>query len=227
MPRYSIDISIPPLLDRVFAAPMLLWRRIWHGFSFRKIKLSNSKYYAHVDHADFHELSKYNWFVDENGRYKRAIRIDKQKGPKAVVHMHRQIMKNELNAKRSTLNTDLLVDHIDNNALNNTRHNLRLVTPQQNQMNRKPQRNKQYKGITKHKRSKPWKAKIFYNNRHIHIGYYKTQIEAAKAYDQAAKKYFGEFAYLNFPENKQKGLKGLLLRHFCHSRKGGTYDGAA
>jgi hypothetical protein len=104
------------------------------------------------------------------------------------------------------------VDHIDNDALNNCRGNLRLATKQQNNMNRSKRKEAKYKGIYKINRPKPWAANLSYNNKTIYIGSFKTDIEAAKAYDEAAKKYYGKYACLNFPEKKYRGLKELFSR---------------
>jgi hypothetical protein len=56
-----------------------------------------------------------------------------------------------------------------------------------------------YKGVCPTNRNRPWQARIKVNGKTINLGTYKTEIEAAKAYDVAAKKYHGEFANLNFP----------------------------
>ena len=91
----------------------------------------------------------------------------------------------------------LQVDHIDGNKLNNQKYNLRYATKQQNQMNSKGLY--EYKGIFWEENRKKWRAKIGFNKKSIFLGRFNTDIEAAKAYDEAAIKYFGEFAKLNFP----------------------------
>jgi hypothetical protein len=45
-----------------------------------------------------------------------------------------------------------------------------------------------------------WRARIRVNGKRISLGLFKDEIEAAKAYDRAARKYHGEFASLNFPD---------------------------
>ena len=47
--------------------------------------------------------------------------------------------------------------------------------------------------------SRPWQARIHVKHKPIFLGYFSTIEEAAMAYDEAARKYFGDFARLNFP----------------------------
>jgi hypothetical protein len=96
-------------------------------------------------------------------------------------------------------------DHIDGNGLNNTRNNLRICTKHQNQMNRRlPTTNKTgYKGVSVYRSKRKkflWRSEIQMNRKTIYLGLYFCLIKAAKAYDEAAKELFGEFAKLNFPE---------------------------
>ena len=94
------------------------------------------------------------------------------------------------------------VDHIDGHCLNNMLTNLRWVTTQENKFNtrgKKPSTS-QYKGVCLNATTssqKKWRADIKVNGKHITIGRYYTEIEAAKAYNEYAKEYFGEFAKLN------------------------------
>jgi len=92
------------------------------------------------------------------------------------------------------------IDHIDRNGLNCQKINLRIVTMDQNLKNKSGYSKKyKYKGIFQS--GKMFNAQIGINNKHIYLGSFKTEIEAAKAYDFAAKKAFGEYAGLNFPES--------------------------
>jgi len=89
-------------------------------------------------------------------------------------------------------------DHQDGNGLNNQRYNIRECTNSQNAMNSQIIRkhSSQFKGVSWFKRDKKWRSYIDYPQKHI--GYFNSEIEAAKAYDMRAKELFGEFAYLNF-----------------------------
>jgi hypothetical protein len=98
-------------------------------------------------------------------------------------------------------NGDYLIDHINNNPLDNRRENLRIVTPEQNSMNRKSQKQSLSKYIGVSKSHKKWIAEITFKGKKFYLGRFNSEIEAAKARDIATKKYFGEYGNLNFPEN--------------------------
>jgi len=153
------------------------------------IPLTQDKF-AIVDADDYDRLNKYKWYASK----KRRNYYAKRRGPHGIVAMHRVI----LNAPRG-----LVVDHINHNGLDNRKENLRLCTVAQNCRNarpcNKPNQWSKYKGVTFHKRKNRFMAAIRYNRKKYFLGYFKNETDAAKAYDKAAKKFFGEFAYLNFP----------------------------
>jgi HNH endonuclease/AP2 domain len=94
------------------------------------------------------------------------------------------------------------VDHRDNDGLNNVRSNLRIATKSQNAQNRSFVRGKsRYKGVTWNTKRSEWRANIFVNGHQKFLGAFPEdrEQEAARAYDTAARCYFGEFAHLNFP----------------------------
>jgi hypothetical protein len=97
-----------------------------------------------------------------------------------------------------------LVDHINGSGLDNRRENLRPATASQNGMNKKAKRGSRspYKGVTflaDTKRSRPWAAKIKVGEKFLDLGRFTNPRDAALAYDQGARKHFGEYARLNFP----------------------------
>jgi hypothetical protein len=93
----------------------------------------------------------------------------------------------------------LKVDHINHDIADNRLSNLRVCTHQQNLFNRVPNKNarSKYKGVGWHKHSNRWMAKIGLNGRHIHIGYFDNEYEAALAYNEKAAQLYGEFANPN------------------------------
>ena len=101
------------------------------------------------------------------------------------VYLHRFI---------SNAPSDLQVDHINGNRLDNRRENLRLCKNQQNNFNKKARSG--YKGVHKIRDGK-WCAQITLNYKCKNIGYFSTAEEAALAYNSAARDLHGEFAYQN------------------------------
>jgi AP2 domain/HNH endonuclease len=95
------------------------------------------------------------------------------------------------------------VDHINGNGLDNRRTNLRPATSAENARNRRSQRGSSspYKGVSWIRSRRNWRANLRVGDRLIHLGSYTDPADAARAYDAAALKYFGEFARLNFPED--------------------------
>jgi hypothetical protein len=92
--------------------------------------------------------------------------------------------------------------------------NLRLATIAQNNMNKFCAKGtSKYKGVYFQRDLKRWRATITFKRKKSHLGYFENEIDAARAYDEAARKYFGEFAYLNFPPRQNpKGVKPRITR---------------
>jgi hypothetical protein len=92
----------------------------------------------------------------------------------------------------------LVVEHADGNPQNNSIHNLRVATQQQNLMNKKGKLGKRYKGVYYNKLCKKYYAQIKINHKSYHLGMFQTAEEAAKKYDEKAYSIYGEYAKLNF-----------------------------
>lgn len=94
------------------------------------------------------------------------------------------------------------VDHIDGNPLNNNIENLRWCTTSENLRNSKTRTigASKYRGVSKFGYNGRWRATVSMNNAHIHLGTFKTEIEAADRYDVFVLENYGEFGRLNFPE---------------------------
>jgi hypothetical protein len=170
-----------------------LYRRARYGYPFRRIPLSQGKY-AIVDPEDFERLNRHKWWAVKSGTTFYAIRTAGRRRNTRYIRMHREVIR---------LPDHLVADHINHNGLDNRIANLRPATRAQNNYNRliikRKDSSSKYKGVAWKEDRKKWRARLHFNGKLIFLGYFKDEIQAAKAYDQAAKKYYGQFAYLNFP----------------------------
>lgn len=91
-----------------------------------------------------------------------------------------------------------VVDHINHNKLDNSWSNLRSASISQNTANRKIGLGlSKFVGVTKRKDTGRWVAQIKRNGRHISLGCFDSEVEAATAYNKAALEVHGEFAHIN------------------------------
>jgi hypothetical protein len=137
---------------------------------------------AVIDREDYNRCVGFKWFLTSAG----YVFNGKQK-----IFLHRFI----LDAKDGSV-----VDHRDRDPLNNRRDNLR-ICPGENHSHWNTKNHKDgatgLKGVWYRKERDRYVARIYHNGRSYWLGSYATKNEAARAYDTAAEKRFGDFGYLN------------------------------
>lgn len=147
-------------------------------------------YVTIVDDADFKAVSYFKWYALRGAKGVYAARRNVRGQYPRILLMHRYL----LDAPEG-----IEVDHIDNDSLNNTRSNLRLATKSQNGASTRRFDSdgnvKRTRGVGFYRNK--WTASIKVDGRSIYLGRYDTEVDAQHVYDDAARKYFGEFARLN------------------------------
>ncbi len=163
----------------------------------RKVQLTKG-YVALVDDQDYERVAQYKWFANEVKCKGVQYAVYAQRtvkrcdGTRTSLMLHRFILE--------VIDPKIEVDHEDADGLNCQRYNLRKATHTQNQHNQgKQHRNTSgFKGVYKHAKNKNWIAQIRDRGKTKHLGCFNSAKEAAKAYDEAARRFYGKFAVLNF-----------------------------
>lgn len=158
-----------------------------------------------VDDGDYEAVSRHRWFIVG----KPATATTRGSGPYAQANI------GDETHRRTILMHCLImgakgIDHIDHDGLNNQRSNLRLANQSQNAGNQRAQvgeKSSAYKGVMWSSRKRKWVAQIGPDGRSTHLGYFYSELEAAYAYDAAAREAFGEFASTNFPEPPTQAMR--------------------
>lgn len=160
-----------------------------------------------LDDDDFHKLESDKWYVTVNLYTKRAV-IKKYIGRYETKKNRPKYRQMYLSRFILSAPYGFVVDHINGNTLDNRKSNLRACTQSQNLKNRvRSKRNgggtSKYKGVYKTKnKTNPWNVDIRILGKLVYRGSFKSELEAAMAYDAMAIKHHGEFAKLNFGNNK-------------------------
>ncbi len=157
---------------------------------YRYIPLTQDKYTI-VDKEDYKLVKEYSWFaLKSRGTFYACRNITNDYGFQLTTSLHNILC---------TPPEGLQIDHIDGDGLNNRQNNLRIVTYSQNCMNRRKSigKSSKYKGVSYRKDRSSWISYIRVNSTLIYIGYFHSEVDAAKAYNRVAAIHFGEYAYLN------------------------------
>ncbi len=170
--------------------------RGFQGAGVQRITLTQGLH-ALVDDEDYAGLAAYKWYVitGRSGIRYAARHSPRNLGP-ITISMHRQILKAEPGQQ---------VDHKNHDGLDNRKTNIRICTHAQNMHNRRPKKggSSVYKGVSWNKARGTWGTMLRVDGINRHLGCFKSEIDAAEAYDNAARKHFGEFACLNFQPTEE------------------------
>lgn len=153
----------------------------------KQIKLKNSNLYFIIDEEDYNLVSRYTWYLAK--RHKNYYVITGSGNNKIL--LHRLIL--------NVIERNIHVDHINHDGLDNRKLNLRICSNTENRRNQRKRKNtsSKYKGVYWDKSKKKWAVIVTFEKKKYFLGRFNDEIDAAKCYNEFAKKYHKEFALLN------------------------------
>lgn len=154
------------------------------GLMAKKVPLGNGQF-AIVDDEDFELVSRFKW---------HSLKIHNKPTGYAVsnVRMHRLIID---------VPSDMYVDHINGDPLDNRRCNLRICTNAQNQQNTESRGgSSRYKGVSFNKKAGKWVGAFLFEGRCYYCGQWENEDDAARAVDKKRGEVCGTFASKNLQD---------------------------
>lgn len=145
--------------------------------------------YAIVDSDLSYLADEYKWTLDSSKRYAVTGTLEHRGKRLALAYLHRVVVG---------LDTEGMIDHISRDKLDNRRANLRVADNRINQINTAPRGGtSKYRGVFWDKRCNLWRSQIKDHGKTYYLGYYDDERAAARVYNTAAVKHFGDYAVLN------------------------------
>lgn len=147
---------------------------------------------AIVDDEDYEYLNQWKWCAQFNNFVCYAVRMENGTDCKRIkILMHRVVFNAQQGQK---------IDHENRNGLDNRKKNLRISSSSQNAYNAKKHVDAVtsiYKGVYFVTGRNKWRADIVYDKKRLFLGYFNSEIDAAKAYNEASIKHHGDFSRIN------------------------------
>jgi hypothetical protein len=192
--KFRFTINVPKWLDRLCAWPVVMYRKFKYGYPYRKITLNDGQFTI-VDPDVYYRLNDFDWCAKGSNGHTYVVRfVTTPKNGTKTIYLHREITNAPFGK---------IVDHKNNDSLDNRIDNLRLATRSQNGCNShidKSKTSSRYRGVHFRKKSGKWAAAIRNKSEKVWLGSFQNELDAAHAYDLAARKYHKVFARVNFPE---------------------------
>jgi len=143
-----------------------------------------------VDDIEYTHLSRFNWRLNAYGEVVAEKYPNGRENKRVHYKMGRLVAKTP---------KGLTVDHINGNKLDNRKENLRNCTLYENNLNKDKRRHNTtgFKGVDFFKQYQKYRARVRYDKKEYHLGYFDNAEDAAKAYNIKALELHGEFARLN------------------------------
>jgi hypothetical protein len=158
-----------------------------------------------VDKDLWNELSKYKWYIDNRDYVAAYVSTSN------IRRMHHMVMDLK-GVDISDIDPNKVIDHINNDRLDNRFCNLRINTISGNNHNRIKKENatSKYMGVHYFPRDDNWMAQISKDHKYHFIGYFDSQEDAALAYNIKARELYGEFSNLNDIVETEENINKII-----------------